>query len=94
MQTTQRWLISGRQHDLGDGFTVRRLLPDVQRRMVGPFVFFDHLGPVDCAPGQGLDVRPHPHIGLATVTYLFEGVLRHRDSWAACRISSPARSTG
>lgn len=80
MESTQRLLISGRQHDLGDGFTVRRLLPHAQRRMVGPFVFLDHLGPVDCAPGSGLDVRPHPHIGLATVTYLFAGVIRHRDS--------------
>ncbi|MHB1991852.1 pirin family protein [Metallibacterium scheffleri] len=89
MPTTQRWLLSGRQHDLGDGFMVRRLLPQVQRRMVGPFVFFDHLGPVDCAPGRGLDVRPHPHIGLATVTYLFDGVLRHRDSLGSVQDIEP-----
>jgi len=65
--------------DLG-GFTVRRLLPSAARRTVGPFVFFDHMGPADFAAGQGIDVRPHPHIGLATVTYLFEGAIEHRDS--------------
>jgi len=73
-------LIEPRLHDLGDGFVVRRLLPFRLRRHVGPFVFFDHMGPVDFAPGRGVDVRPHPHIGLATVTYLFEGALTHRDS--------------
>src|SRR5690242_1382752 len=67
-------------HDLGDGFRVRRALPSPHRRSVGPFVFFDHMGPVVLAPGKGLDVRPHPHIGLATVTYLFEGEILHRDS--------------
>jgi redox-sensitive bicupin YhaK (pirin superfamily) len=66
--------------DLGDGFTVRRALPSVGHRMVGPFVFFDRMGPVDLAPGQGLDVRPHPHIGLATVTYVLQGEILHRDS--------------
>ena len=65
--------------DLG-GFQARRLLPHEHQMMVGPFIFFDHLGPAQFAPGQGVDVRPHPHINLATVTYLFEGVLRHRDS--------------
>lgn len=73
-------LITPRTRDLGDGFTVRRVLPYARRRHVGPFVFFDHMGPVQFAPGQGLDVRPHPHIGLATVTYLFEGEIMHRDS--------------
>ncbi len=73
-------LLDGRVHDLGDGFSVRRLLPHAQARHVGPFVFFDHMGPVSMAPGRGMDVRPHPHIGLATVTYLFEGAIRHRDS--------------
>ncbi len=67
------------EKDLG-GFVVRRLLPAVGRKTVGPFVFFDHLGPVDFSPGAGIDVRPHPHIGLATVTYLFEGEIVHRDS--------------
>jgi redox-sensitive bicupin YhaK (pirin superfamily) len=66
--------------DLGGGFEVRRLLPAAARKMVGPFIFFDHLGPVHFAPGQAIDVRPHPHIGLATVTYLFEGAIMHRDS--------------
>jgi len=73
-------LITGRLHDLGDGFTVRRLLPELQARHVGPFVFYDHMGPARFAPGKGMDVRPHPHIGLATVTWLFEGAIRHRDS--------------
>lgn len=73
-------LITPRLRDLGDGFNVRRVLPYARRRHVGPFVFFDHMGPVQFAPGQGLDVRPHPHIGLATVTYLFEGEIMHRDS--------------
>jgi redox-sensitive bicupin YhaK (pirin superfamily) len=73
-------LIVPRTRDLGDGFTVRRALPDARRRNVGPFVFFDQMGPATLAPGQGLDVRPHPHIGLATVTYLFEGEILHRDS--------------
>jgi len=68
-----------RSRDLG-GFEVRRVLPSGQRRMVGPFVFFDQMGPVGFRPGQGIDVRPHPHIGLATVTYLFEGTIIHRDS--------------
>ncbi|WP_049622158.1 pirin family protein [Frateuria defendens] len=73
-------LIEGREQDLGDGFRVRRLLPVQQVRHVGPFVFFDHMGPADFAAGTGMDVRPHPHIGLATVTWLFEGSIRHRDS--------------
>jgi redox-sensitive bicupin YhaK (pirin superfamily) len=66
--------------DLGGGFKVRRLLPAAQRRSVGPFVFFDHFGPAHERPGEAHDVRPHPHIGLATVTYLFEGAMMHRDS--------------
>lgn len=71
--------IEGRPRDLG-GFEVVRLLPFHSRRMVGPFVFFDHIGPATFPAGTGMDVRPHPHIGLATVTYLFEGRIRHRDS--------------
>ena len=66
--------------DLGDGFQVRRALPEAAVRSVGPFVFFDQMGPAVLQPGSGLDVRPHPHIGLATVTYLFEGEILHRDS--------------
>ncbi len=69
-----------RSNDIGGGFTVQRALPSVQRRMVGPFVFFDQFGPTILAPNTGLDVRPHPHIGLATVTYLFTGEILHRDS--------------
>jgi redox-sensitive bicupin YhaK (pirin superfamily) len=66
--------------DLGGGFMVRRLLPQADRRAVGPFVFFDHFGPIDVQPGSNYDVRPHPHIGLATLTYLFDGAMMHRDS--------------
>ena len=72
-------IIDARPRDLG-GFTVRRLLPAAERRLVGPFIFFDHMGPATFAPGEGMSVRPHPHIGLATVTYLFEGEIIHRDS--------------
>ena len=68
-----------RVRDLG-GFSVRRALPQVKRQMVGPFIFFDQMGPAQFIPGQGMDVRPHPHIGLATVTYLFDGRITHRDS--------------
>ena len=66
--------------DLGDGFSVRRALPSARSRMVGPFIFFDHFGPAEFRAGNGLDVRPHPHIGLATVSYLFDGEIMHRDS--------------
>lgn len=69
-----------RTKDLGGGFLVRRLLPAFPRQAVGPFVFFDHFGPVTVRPADNFDVRPHPHIGLATVTYLFEGAMLHRDS--------------
>jgi redox-sensitive bicupin YhaK (pirin superfamily) len=72
-------VIDPRAHDLGD-FEVRRVLPFAKRREVGPFVFFDHMGPVVFPPGKGVNVRPHPHIGLATVTYLFDGTILHRDS--------------
>src|SRR5438046_2512688 len=72
-------VIIPRSRDIG-GFEVRRALPSAQRRMVGPFVFFDQMGPALLRPGGGLDVRPHPHIGLATVTYLFDGEIMHRDS--------------
>lgn len=75
--------------DLGDGFTVRRALPSVGHRMVGPFVFFDRMGPVDLAPGKGLDVRPHPHIGLATVTYVLQGEILHRDSLGSVQPIQP-----
>lgn len=72
-------VIVPRARDLG-GFEVRRALPSAQRQMVGPFIFFDQMGPVEFLAGQGIDVRPHPHIGLATVTYLLRGQMHHRDS--------------
>jgi redox-sensitive bicupin YhaK (pirin superfamily) len=73
-------VIVPRVRDLGGGFNVRRALPHGRRQMVGPFIFFDQMGPVQFIAGQGMDVRPHPHIGLATVTYLFDGHIMHRDS--------------
>ncbi|SFN16283.1 pirin family protein [Variovorax sp. OV329] len=73
-------LLKPHDKDLGGGFMVRRLLPAAAKRSVGPFVFFDHFGPATEHPGRVHDVRPHPHIGLATVTYLFEGAMMHRDS--------------
>ena len=73
-------VIVPRTRDLGDGFQVRRALPAIEKRAVGPFVFFDQMGPMRLAAGHGLDVRPHPHIGLATITYLFSGEILHRDS--------------
>jgi redox-sensitive bicupin YhaK (pirin superfamily) len=76
-------------HDLGDGFHVRLALPSSQRRMVGPFVFFDQMGPTVLRAGTGLDVRPHPHIGLATVTYLFDGEIMHRDSLGSVQAIRP-----
>lgn len=72
-------VIVPRARDLGD-FEVRRALPAPQRQMVGPFIFFDHMGPAEFLTGQGVDIRPHPHIGLSTVTYLFQGKFHHRDS--------------
>ncbi|BDG72557.1 pirin family protein [Roseomonas fluvialis] len=72
-------VIIPRAHDVG-GFEVRRALPARERQLVGPFIFFDQMGPGEFLTGQGLDVRPHPHIGLSTVTYLFEGEILHRDS--------------
>jgi redox-sensitive bicupin YhaK (pirin superfamily) len=80
--------IAPRQRDLG-GFSVRRILPYAQHRMVGPFIFLDHMGPAEFAPGQGIDVRPHPHIGLSTVTYLFEGELYHRDTLGSAENITP-----
>ena len=73
-------VIVPRTADLGDDFMVRRALPSAKARMVGPFIFLDHFGPTVFNVGHGLDVRPHPHIGLATVTYLFDGEIMHRDS--------------
>ena len=72
-------ILRPKMKDLGE-FSVRRVLPAAQRKMVGPFIFFDHMGPAEFPPGQGIAVRPHPHIGIATITYLFEGEIIHRDS--------------
>ena len=79
MATSIELVIEPVTKDLGE-FTVDRLLPDKRRQRVGPFIFFDHIGPADFAPGSGVNVRSHPHIGLATVTYLFDGEMLHRDS--------------
>ncbi len=81
--------LTGHERDLGGGFNVRRLLPAAQRQSVGPFLFFDHFGPRDVAPGHHHDVRPHPHIGLATVTYLYEGAILHRDSLGSVQRIEP-----
>ena len=81
-------LIEPRIHDLG-GFNVARVLPHRLARHIGPFVFFDHIGPARFAGGQGIDVRPHPHIGLATVTYLFDGALEHRDNLGSVQTIRP-----
>ncbi|HEY1962086.1 MAG TPA: pirin family protein [Rhizomicrobium sp.] len=84
-------IVEQRRRDLG-GFEVGRILPSPQRRMVGPFIFFDHMGPVDFPPGipRTVDVRPHPHIGLSTITYLFEGEIMHRDSVGSEQAIRPA----
>lgn len=81
-------VLEGRPRDLG-GFSVRRVLPAGGEQTVGPFIFFDHMGPANFAPGEGVDVRPHPHIGLATVTYLFEGEFMHRDSLGSAQLIRP-----
>jgi redox-sensitive bicupin YhaK (pirin superfamily) len=81
-------VIVPRARDLG-GFQVRRALPSAERQMVGPFIFWDQMGPAEWAPGEGIDVRPHPHIGLATVTYLFEGEIFHRDSLGSAQAIRP-----
>ena len=81
-------VIEPRARDLG-GFSVGRVLPSPRRRLVGPFIFFDHMGPAAMAPGAGIDVRPHPHINLATVTFLFEGAIMHRDSLGCAQVIRP-----
>ncbi|WP_061169074.1 pirin family protein [Caballeronia hypogeia] len=88
MSSTIRDLLKPHQHDVG-GLMVRRVLPALAARTVGPFIFFDHIGPATLVPGKGLDVRPHPHIGLATVTYLFEGAIMHRDSLGSVQKITP-----
>jgi redox-sensitive bicupin YhaK (pirin superfamily) len=81
-------IIEPRERDLG-GFSVRRVLPSHQQRMVGPWIFFDHMGPADFPAGQGINVRPHPHINIATVTYVFEGEILHRDSLGSLQAIRP-----
>lgn len=81
-------IIEPKARDLGD-FEVRRVLPAAKRQMVGPFIFFDHMGPADFVIGRGIDVRPHPHIGLATVTYLYQGSILHRDSLGYSQLITP-----
>lgn len=81
-------VITAVEKDLG-GFHVRRVLPYATHRMVGPFIFFDHMGPATFSNNEGIDVRPHPHINLATVTYLFEGKIRHRDSLGSDQLIEP-----
>jgi len=81
-------IVPPRERDLGS-FTVRRILPGFPTRHVGPFVFVDHMGPLALPRGEGVDVRPHPHIGLATVTWLWEGALMHRDSLGTVQRIAP-----
>lgn len=81
-------LIIPNAKDIG-GFEVRRALPSIQRKLVGPFIFFDRMGPATFRPGEAVDVRPHPHIGLSTVTYLFDGTIRHRDSLGTEMVIAP-----
>lgn len=81
-------IVEARPRDIG-GFAVRRALPSMRRRLVGSFTFFDHMGPADLSPGSGIDVRPHPHVGLATVTYLFDGEIDHRDSLGSFQTIRP-----
>ena len=82
-------VLKGHERDLGGGLIVSRVLPGHPHQMVGPFIFFDQMGPVTVAPGQNVDVRPHPHIGLATVTWLFEGEMIHRDSLGVVQPIAP-----
>src|SRR5690606_32648484 len=82
-------IVEPRVHDLGNGFLVRRAVPTLQARSVGPFVFVDHMGPVVCERGHGMVVPPHPHIGLATVTFLCDGASHHRDTLGSDRVIRP-----
>ena len=86
--SSQVSVIEPQLKDLG-GFSVRRVLPARQHRMVGPFIFFDHFGPAEFPPGEGIQVRPHPHIGIATISYLFEGQIVHRDSLGYTQVIRP-----
>ena len=81
-------IIVPRARDIG-GFEVRRALPSIRRKLVGPFIFFDRMGPATFRPGEAIDVRPHPHLGLSTVTYLYDGTIRHRDSLGTEMVIAP-----
>ena len=83
--------IVGQARDLGGGFVVQRLLPSALRQAVGPFLFMDHFGPVTVQPDAGHDVRPHPHIGLSTLSYLFNGEMTHRDSVGSRRLEPSSK---
>ena len=89
MTTPIRERMQGHNHDLGDGFMIRRVLPSSSRHAVGPFVFMDHLGPLKLPATRAMDVRPHPHIGLATVTYLWEGRIEHKDALGNTQVIEP-----
>jgi redox-sensitive bicupin YhaK (pirin superfamily) len=88
-QNAIMFTLEPKPRDLGGGFSVRRALPAIEKRMVGPFIFWDEFGPSHFAVGEGLDVRPHPHINLATVTYLFEGEIYHRDTLGSSQAINP-----
>ncbi len=89
MNTVIQERMRGHERDLGGGFMVRRVLPSSQRRAIGPFVFMDHLGPLTLPPDKAMDVRPHPHIGLATVTYLWQGRIEHKDNLGNIQVIEP-----
>lgn len=89
MSTPIHERMKGHAHDLGGGFMIHRVLPSSSRRAIGPFVFMDHFGPVTLAADQPMDVRPHPHIGLATVTYLWQGRIEHKDSLGNTQVIEP-----
>lgn len=88
-ETAVEMVIESRTRELTEGFKVSRVLPHAKRRMVGPFIFFDEMGPEILTAGKGLDVAPHPHIGLATVTYLFKGEILHRDGLGSEQLITP-----
>src|SRR5690606_11203801 len=88
LESPMTTIIAPREHDIGN-MVVRRAVPTIQARSVGPFVFVDHMGPALFEPGVGIDVRPHPHIGLATVSFLWAGTIRHRDTLGSLQHINP-----
>lgn len=89
MSTIIQAHMRGHERDLGDGFIIRRVLPSSRQRAIGPFVFMDHMGPLTLTADKAMDVRPHPHIGLATVTYLWQGRIEHKDNLGNTQIIEP-----